>query len=248
MEGELYDAIHRVERHHWWYVGRRSIVFDWVTRLAANYDRPRVLDLGCGTGYNLDELARRGLTGVGADLSAQAVRFCGDRGLTMVVQADAAVPPFLDGSFDLILALDVIEHIQDDRMALSAIYRALRPGGRLVVFTPAFQFLWSVQDRVSHHYRRYTAPELRAKLEAAGFSVEKLSYANTLLFPVVWLGRLMIKWTGRSESIADENGLHPGWANGVLGRLFSAERRLLTVVDLPFGVSLLAVARRGPGA
>lgn len=244
MERELYDAIRSVEGQHWWYIGRRAIVFDWVDRVASQYTAPRVLDLGCGTGFNLDWLAARGLKAFGADISGDAVRFCRERGTRLVVQADAARPPFKDASFDLILALDVIEHLADDVAALDAIHAALRPGGHLIVFTPAFKFLWSVQDRVSHHYRRYTESDLRVKLESAGYTLEKLTYANTLLFPVVWFGRLAIRWTGRAESIDNENDLHPGWANGLLARIFSAERRLLSAVDFPFGVSILAVARK----
>jgi SAM-dependent methyltransferase len=244
MRRELYDAIRRVEDRHWWYVGRRAIIFDWVDRVALRYTAPRVLDLGCGTGFNLDWLAARGIGAFGTDISEEAVRFCRTRGIRVVVQGDAAHPPFKTASFDVILALDVIEHLADDVAALTAIHSTLRPGGRLIIFTPAFQFLWSVQDRVSHHYRRYTARELRAKLESAGYALEKLSYANTLLFPVVWLGRLAIQWTGRDESIDNENELHPGWANGLLARVFSAERRLLTSVNFPFGVSLIAVARK----
>jgi hypothetical protein len=120
----------------------------------------------------------------------------------------------------------------------------LRPGGRLILFTPAFSFLWSAQDRVSHHYRRYTASELRDKLDAAGYRIDKLSYANTVLFPVVWLGRALLRATGRDAALTSENTLHPGWSNGVLAALFSMERPLLRRWNLPFGVSLLAVASR----
>jgi SAM-dependent methyltransferase len=245
MQRELYDAIRRVEDDHWWYAGRRAIVFDWYDRLASSYDQPRVLDVGCGTGFNLAVLLARGIAPFGADLSGEALRLCRQRGLRHLTQADAASPPFGDATFDVVLALDVIEHIEQDRAALTEMCRVLRPGGRVVIFTPAFPSLWSVQDRVSHHFRRYTAPELRDKLVAAGFTIEKLSYANTLLFPLVWLGRQAIRWTGRSETIADENGLHPRWSNGLLTRIFCAERTLLRFADLPFGVSLLAIARKG---
>jgi SAM-dependent methyltransferase len=244
MQHELYESIRRVEDEHWWYVGRRAVIFDRIDRLVVRHRPPRILDLGCGTGFNLSYLAARAWQAVGADLSAEALRFCRGRGIRWLVQTDAALPPFCDASFDVILALDVIEHIGDDAAALAAMCRALRPDGCLVVFTPAFQFLWSVQDRVSHHHRRYTASELRTKLEAAGFSIDKLSYANTLLFPLVWLGRAAIRLTGRADSIADENSLHPMWSNGMLARIFSAERYLLRYCDLPFGVSLIAVARK----
>src|SRR5438046_2132895 len=101
MERDLYRAIRQIEDDHWWYVGRRSIIFDWVDRLTAGRTRPRVLDLGCGTGFNLDRLKAGGVDAVGADISEEAVRFCRERGLRMVVLADAAFPPFHDASFDV---------------------------------------------------------------------------------------------------------------------------------------------------
>src|SRR5438874_8490510 len=129
MDRELYATIRRIEATHWWYVGRRRIVFDWVRRFAPA-GRARILDLGCGTGFNLEHLPELfPCDMVGADISTDALGFCRSRGLHAVVQADAADPPFRDGSFDMILALDVIEHIRDDERTLAALRRLLRPGG-----------------------------------------------------------------------------------------------------------------------
>jgi len=245
MESELYDVISRTEADHWWYVGRRRIVFDWVERCLRGSRDPAILDIGCGTGFNLEELRRRRLGGVvGLDLSAKALGYCRTRGLRRLVQGDAARLPCRDASFDIVLALDLIEHVEDDRAALAGLMRTLKPGGHLIVFTPAFPFLWSVQDRVSHHFRRYTRSELRAKLQAAGYTVDKLSYANTLLFPLVAAGRLALRLSGRAERVTSENELHPAWSNAFLTAVFSTERHLLRWTDLPVGVSLLAVATR----
>lgn len=244
MKREMYGTVRRIEATHWWYVGRRRIVLDWVRRLTPA-GRPRILDLGCGTGFNLEHLPQLfPCDVVGADISGDALEFCRTRRLSALVRADAAYPPFRDGSFDVILALDVIEHVRDDERALAALGRLLRPGGRLVIFTPAFQFLWSEHDRVSHHFRRYTSGELGGKLAAAGFAVEKLSYANTFLFPLVWAGRLALR-AARNGAAADaESALPPDWMNGLLAGIFSFEHRLLRRLDFPFGVSLLAIARR----
>jgi SAM-dependent methyltransferase len=245
MQSDLYDAIRRVEATHWWYAGRRAVVFDRLVRLLPRYASPRVLDIGCGTGFNLEEVRAFGVRdAVGLDLSAKALSFCRERGLSRLVRGDAAQPPFGDQTFDIVLALDLIEHVEDDRSALGGLCRVLKPGGRLIVFTPAFQFLWSAQDRVSHHFRRYTAPELKSKLLDAGYTIDKLSYANTLLFPVVWGGRALLRASGRSQEISSENDLHPQWSNSLLARVFAAERPLLRRLDFPFGVSLLAVAAR----
>jgi SAM-dependent methyltransferase len=245
MDAELYGLIREVEATHWWYAGRRQVVFDWLGRVVQRYAAPRLLDIGCGTGFNLEAAIAIGLRDpVGLDVSPRALGFCRARGLTRLVQGDAAAPPFADASFDIVLALDLIEHVDDDRSALRGLHRVLRPGGRLIVFTPAFQFLWSAQDRVSHHYRRYTAAELRAKLHEAGYTIDKLSYANTLLFPLVWAGRLALKVSGKADEVSSENDLHPAWMNRVLARVFSSERPMLRRVNFPFGVSLLAVAAR----
>jgi SAM-dependent methyltransferase len=244
MERELYTAVRRIEATHWWYVGRRRIVLDWLRRLTPA-GRPRILDVGCGTGFNLERLPELlPCEVVGADISADALEFCRSRQLSALVRADAAEPPFLDGSFDVILALDVIEHVRDDARALASLRRLLRPGGCLMIFTPAFQFLWSEHDTVAHHFRRYTGGELGRKLQAAGFAIEKLSYANTLLFPAVWAARFALRAAPDGAAADAESAEPPAWMNRLLAGIFSFESRLLARMNLPFGVSVLAVARR----
>jgi hypothetical protein len=142
----------------------------------------------------------------------------------------------------MILALDLIEHVEDDVTALRRLAQLLAPGGVLVIFTPAFQFLWGHQDEISHHFRRYTSTELRSKLESAGLHIEKLTYANTFLFPVVWAGRASFRLRGGESTGMTENSMHPQWSNGLLQAIFAAERPLLRFINLPFGVSLLTVA------
>ena len=242
MDSSLYGEIAAIEREHWWYVGRRRIVFDWLQRIAPPATQPRILDIGCGTGFNIEQLHGMGYQRVvGLDLSSEAIGFCRSRRLTQLVQGDATRAPFTDRSFDVILALDLIEHVADDVTAIRGLSSMLTPGGSLMIFTPAFQFLWSRQDEISHHFRRYTSRELRQKLTQVGLAIGKLSYANTLLFPLVWGGRLALRWRGGE---ARENDAHPAWANGALTALFSAEREWLRHATFPFGVSLLAVASR----
>jgi hypothetical protein len=118
--------------------------------------------------------------------------------------------------------------------------RLLKPGGSLIIFTPAFNFLWGLQDEVSHHVRRYSAKELRDKAQASGLVIAKLTYTNMFLFPLVWGGRLMLRLRGTPDLVISENDLHPRWSNGILRRIFSAERPLLNT-RLSFGVSLLCM-------
>ena len=246
MEVEVYREIQRIEATHWWYVARRSIIFDWVVRRAGRLSDPRILDIGCGTGFNIAHLHGLGFTRViGLDVAAEALNFCRSRYLTSLVQGDATRVPFVNGAFDIILALDLIEHVADDVAALRGLARLLAPGGVLVIFTPAFRFLWGHQDEVSRHFRRYTSAELRSKIEDAGLVVEKLTYANTFLMPLVWAGRVVDRRRRqRATATVTENEMHPRWSNALLQRIFDAERPLLRVVNFPFGVSLLTLASK----
>ncbi|MEM7344611.1 MAG: class I SAM-dependent methyltransferase [Chloroflexota bacterium] len=245
MKQEMYAHIHTVETSHWWYVARRKIIFDWVLQILANYQTPHILDVGCGTGFNLDYLRDQGYTQVtGLDFSSDALKFCLSRDLSSMIYGDGAVPPLRNESFDLIMALDFIEHLEYDIAALQDLARLLKPGGSLVIFVPAFNFLWGLQDEVSHHYRRYTAGDLRKKLQKTDLTISKLSYANTFLFPAIWAGRQLISLSGNNVQGTSENDLHPGWSNGILQAIFAAERPLLRFMNLPVGVSLLCVASK----
>ncbi|MBI1880616.1 MAG: class I SAM-dependent methyltransferase [Chloroflexi bacterium] len=245
MQIEIYSQIHEIERSHWWYVARRKIIFDWTLRTLADYSSPKILDIGCGTGFNIELLKTDSCQHVvGLDFSVDALGFCQSRHLTRLICSDGARPPFGPESFDIIMALDLIEHLADDVLAIHELARILKPGGSLIIFTPAFNFLWSLQDEVGHHYRRYTGGELRQKLEKAGLSIHKLTYANTFLFPLIWVGRVALRLSGNNIQVTSENDLHPGWSNTMLQTIFAAERPLLRYANLPFGVSLLCVAKK----
>ncbi|HEC34687.1 MAG TPA: class I SAM-dependent methyltransferase, partial [Chloroflexi bacterium] len=232
MKTEMYKHIHEVESAHWWYVARRKIVFDWVFRVLADYSGSRVLDVGCGTGFNVEYLRTYGYSQVtGLDFSTEALKFCQARNLPHLVCGDGIHPPFRHASFDMIMALDLIEHLDDDTRALREFARLLRPGGSIIIFAPAFNFLWGLQDEVSHHHRRYTASELRQKLEAAGLSIRKLTYANMFLLPLIWAGRIVLRLIGNDIRGTSENDLNPDWSNGLLQAIFSAERPLLRYVN-----------------
>ena len=243
MQPELYRQMRDLEDRHWWFRGRRRIVADVLGRL--DLQQPaRILDLGCGTGGNLDMLSGFGeVTGVEHD--EQAVELAAERGVAPVLRGSLphGLPAGL-APIDCVAMLDVLEHIEEDRESLGAVHALLSPGGYLVLTVPAFAFLWGPHDREHHHKRRYRAPTLRKLLEGAGFRVDKLSYYNAWLFPPVALVRLVRKVIPGSESGADE-ALPPGWLNGTLERLFASERHVLRHARFPFGVSLLAVARRG---
>jgi SAM-dependent methyltransferase len=246
MQPHTYPIMREVEDVHWWYVGRRRIIGSFVERICADLRKEgkteaRILDIGCGTGGNLELLSRYGQA-EGVDISAEALDFCRARGLTNVRQGAAETLPYESESFDLVTGLDVVEHLDDDVAGLREMRRVLRPGGRMLLFVPAFMLLWGVQDDVSHHRRRYTLAELRQKLRQADLQVMRASYANISFFGPILLGRLFMRASGLRP--ASENNLNVSALNGVLGRILGAESWWLKRRNFPFGVSIICDARR----
>jgi SAM-dependent methyltransferase len=245
MQQHTYSIMYEVEGTHWWFAGRRRILESFLERIVHDLnikDRPpRILDVGCGTGANLEMLSRFG-EAEGVDVSADALAFCHARGIERVRLGAAEKLPYEDGSFDLVTALDVVEHLDDDAAGLSEMRRVLRSQGRALLFVPAFMFLWGVQDDISHHRRRYRLPQLLQTVRAAGFEIERATYANITFFAPILLGRALMRATRLRP--ASENNITISSLNGVLGRVLGAESRLLRRLNLPFGVSALCVARR----
>jgi SAM-dependent methyltransferase len=243
MMEHTYPILFRVEQSHWWHTGRRKIIASFVADICrrATDRRPRILDVGCGTGANLLMLSQYG-DAEGVDVSEDALAFCHERGLDGVKLGAAEALPYDDGTFDLVTALDVVEHLDDDLAGLREMRRVLRPGGRVLIFVPTFMFLWGLQDDVSHHRRRYRMPELRRVLEQAGFEVERTTYANITFFMPILAMRKLMRLTGiKAET---ENNINVSALNGVLGSMLGAESAILKYVNIPFGVSGLCVARK----
>jgi len=260
-----YEVMFDVEDYHWWFVGRREIVFSQIedalgatqaaarARLSPEADPSqtgraggalpgmRVLDVGCGTGATMDHLKRYGLPH-GIDLSELPLRFSRRRGHQRTLRASVTELPFDSESFDLVTALDVIEHLDDDAQGLSEIRRVLKPGAPVVIFVPAFQSLWGPNDVQSGHRRRYRLNQLRSVVEGAGLRVERVSYANIAMFIPIWLGRKILTLLGRDEQA--ENRINHPIINNLLARIFSTEAGWLRNHTLPFGVSIICVARK----
>jgi SAM-dependent methyltransferase len=247
MQAHTYSIMNEVEQGHWWFVGRRRIIGSFlegvVRNLRANRGEVaiRILDVGCGTGANLELLSEFG-EAEGVDVSAEALSFCRARGLTNVKQGAAETLPYADGSFDLVTGLDVVEHLDDDLAGLKEMGRVLRRDGRALLFVPAFMFLWGVQDDISHHRRRYTLDGLKQVVKQAGFEVERATYVNITFFAPILLGRLLMRVTGFRP--ASENNITIGFLNGVLGKILGAESVALRHASFPFGVSIICVARK----
>src|SRR6185369_6926085 len=167
---------------------------------ASEHSTVNILDVGCGTGANLEMLSEFGVA-EGVDVSTEALSFCQARGLENVKLGAAEALPYEDNSFDLVTGLDVVEHLDDDLAGLKEMRRVLRRGGQTLLFVPAFMFLWGVQDDISNHRRRYTLKGLRRAVNEAGFEIERATYVNLSFFAPILLGRLFMKASGlRPES------------------------------------------------
>ena len=243
MRDYTYEILYESEADHWWLASRRRMVVDWVMQRYPGRHDLRILDVGCGTGMMLVEMARLGQA-QGIDASDEALGFCRRRGLTAVQKGNVLQLPFADGSFDVLTGVDILEHIDDDVGAVREWRRVLKPGGRLFLFVPAHRWLWSLQDEISGHRRRYTASGLKRVVEEGGLTVERQSYVSTYLLPVIVLGRIWLKALRRFRDVKTENTLHPSWSNGILRRVFSAEIPLLRRINFPFGASLLCMAQK----
>jgi SAM-dependent methyltransferase len=244
MQQHTYEIMNRVEDSHWWFVGRRAILESFLEQIIQNpkskIQNPKILDVGCGTGANLEMLANFG-EAEGVDVSDAALEFCKQKGLK-AHKGLAESLPFADESFDVVTALDVVEHLDDDIAGLKEMNRVLRTGGKTLIFVPAFMWLWGVQDDVSNHRIRYTKKQIVERLEKAGFTIERATYANITFFAPILSGRTLMKLTGiKPES---ENNVNVSALNGVFGKLFGAEKFWLKKFNFPFGVSIVIVAEK----
>lgn len=247
MEKQLYIESAEIETTHWWFVGRRAILLDTLMRFSGA-NQNTLLDIGCGTGLNAMLFSQNGFAVTGLETSAVAISFANKIAPSVTILATSfptsLVPP---GSYAVITLLDVIEHLEDDNGMMCAIAEALQPGGVVLISAPAFSFLWSVHDKLAHHKRRYNREELRASLAMAGLEPIFISYFNFFLFPVIALFRVLSAAFRISRNVSDFSAT-PELLNSMLASIFAAERFLLRIFPLPFGVSLIAVARKNSAA
>ena len=246
MEEFVYDVLN--DDSWWWSRGRRALIKALVGRYAGNGNGnrlTRILDIGCGTGTTMKELEAYAPTVCGLDISPAALRYCSQRGISSVSLGDASVLPFRDGQFDVVISVDLLEHMEDDVGALREMHRVAKPGGVVIATVPAFQQLWSRRDEQLHHKRRYTKELLQRKVAGAGFGVQRATYINLpLLLPLFLLvqaGRLFSRRPIRSM----DHVLVPRPVNEVLSWVVEGEARWLARADLPIGVSIACVATKG---
>lgn len=242
MEKSFYRIFFEVQKKHWWFVAKKKIVLDLIDRYVPAKGNHKILDIGCGSGLMLNALEQIGETN-GMDMSEDAINFSKEifRGTVKKGMLPDNIP-YEKEYFSLVVALDVIEHVDDDRAALSAIRSHIAPGGQAVITVPACMFLWSEHDVLNEHKRRYTLEELKMKLLDAGFTIEKISYFNTFLFPLISLVRMVNNLLKRKGG-SDVDLPHPA-VNYIVEKIFSLEKYFLRFMNFPMGVSVLAVVRK----
>ncbi|MHC5065028.1 MAG: class I SAM-dependent methyltransferase [Planctomycetota bacterium] len=245
MRAEVHQEHIELAERHWWFRARREIFAGLLDEFVAVPEGASILDLGPGGGSNLPILRGRGRVTV-LDMDRGSLRNCAEQGARELLCADANNPPLSASCFDLLCALDVLEHLEDDRRALREWRQLLRPTGQMMLSVPALPILWGRQDLLSGHYRRYRRGELRDKLENAGFEIQRLSYFNFLLFPPILLMRLLMRpFIGKKHVGSDFSTPRFG-LDGLLYKLFATEGNWLKHRNLPIGVSLIAIVRPAP--
>ena len=242
MDADAYALMASHEGRHWWFVGRRAVIDGLLDRIVLPAPA-RILEAGCGTGGNLSYLERLG-TVAAFEPYLPAVEIARDRHPATAVE-DGALPdrlPFADDSFDLVAALDVLEHVDDDSAALDALVRLAKPGGYVIVSVPTHPFLWGRHDRRLHHVRRYDVRELRDLCSRTETELVYFGPFNTLLAPIAVIARVAEKFL--PLDFGNQERLPPGPMNAALAAIFALEGRLVRHGRMPFGLSHAAILRR----
>lgn len=246
MEKKEFEILFYLEDDYWWYKELRGLVFSVINKIFQDTNGLILLDAGCGTGGLLAHINAQ--KAYGFDISEESIKFCKIRKLKNVLRASVSNIPFSSNSFDLVISLDVLYHlrVKNDITALKEFYRVLTKGGVLLINLPAFNFLRSTHDTVIHTRQRYIQKELKRKVENVGFEIEKVTYRNAILFPLIMFIRFLKGLSFKNiKTVHSDLRPLPVLINKLLTSFLSLENRLIiSGLNFPFGLSLFCVARK----
>jgi len=241
MRKDLYKDLYTKEETHWWHRSKRRFVKQFITTYAEKKSNS-ILDIGCGTGKNMEELALYGDIW-GIDTSSDALSFCKKRGLTHIKKGRAERLPFKNNTFDIVCALDVLEHV-DDKVVVKEVKRVLKESGFIVITVPAYNWLWSKWDEILHHKRRYTKKSLEKVLKNEGLYILRNTYIHSLLLIPLYIIRKIKQL--QSNAYSSDFRISNSIINKTLFALSKLEQRWINRYDMPFGTSVLCIAQKKP--
>lgn len=247
MDENTFDALYQLEAKHWWFVGRRRYISSLISGVFNKREPIYLCEMGCGSGGNFEMLADFGKVDA-MEMDDKAFQRAKHKGMKIdnIKNVKNGWLPdniTIERSYDAVIALDVIEHIEDDTASLKAIMAHIKPEGYLFITVPAYQWLWSPHDDANHHKRRYTKSLLIDTVEQAGYRVTYCGYFNTLLFPLTLIVRLLQKLSPPDKSLIDEFSMPSKLLNNILTKIFSAEHLLAGRLSVPVGLSIALIAR-----
>jgi SAM-dependent methyltransferase len=248
MNDKLLEKFEAVEARHWWWEGRRKLVADFLNNFIRNNSSPAILDVGCGTGETMSFIKRNWPKSRvwGVDKSRTAIKYATYRGHKTVKLADARKLPFDPKKFDAVLALDVLEHIKNSKKVMLEMKRVLKPGGKILITSPALKFIWSQHDLGQGHVTRFNKDEIKKLAYETGLKVEQVRYFNFILSGPIILVRVLSQVPGLGFVANYDNGVNFGvvnweWLNEFLKRIFVTEVSGIWRINYPWGISVTAI-------
>lgn len=248
MDSQEYH-IEALQENHWWFRGRNQLLKSLVDDFAQGHKVQKIntiVDVGCGVGLNADTLKGYTENLIGIDPDDIAIGYCQNKGYNKVIQStlEELTPEKIQQPVDVVVAMDILEHLPDDLLGVKRIFQLVSVGGMAIITAPAFPSIHGLQDIVSHHYRRYKRKQLSDLCRAAGFEIVRTTYFNTWLFAPIALIRYAMRFW-KPANLQSENQFNSPLINSILTRMFALEMgTIIRGMNYPFGVSLLVVVKK----